>query len=111
MSTKGECTFPKPKIIEIGIRMGYSFVHIEGDNSTVIEGIHNKAQGCSPPFVLLDLVLQLSQSFLGFKCSSIRRSGNTVAHMVARWNAHTVGENVYMNPFLQSLVTLATLDL
>ncbi|CAO2816134.1 unnamed protein product [Amaranthus hypochondriacus] len=97
--------------VEVAIRMGYRFVHLEGDNATVIEYINKGAASCSPLFLLLDRVLQLSQSFLGFKCSSIRRSGNTVAHMVARWNSHTGGDNIYMHPFPQSLVTLASIDL
>lgn len=72
--------------VETTIRMGYSFVHLEGDNANVIKGITNEAKGCSPFFLLLDRVLHLSNSFLGFKCSSIRRSGNTATHMVARRN-------------------------
>ncbi|CAO2824973.1 unnamed protein product [Amaranthus hypochondriacus] len=70
--------------LEIAIRMGYSLVHLEGDNVNVMRGIANEDSGCSPYFLLLDRVLELSNSLLGFRCSAIHRSDNTTAHMIAR---------------------------
>ncbi|CAO2814541.1 unnamed protein product [Amaranthus hypochondriacus] len=96
--------------VEMAIRLGYSYIHLEGDSLAVMQGLTNKTPGCSPFYLLLDRLSSMRSSFMGFRCSFVRRSGNTATHLVARWYSNSVGENVFMSPFPCSLVTLAALD-
>ena len=97
--------------IEVAIFLGYSYIHLEGDILNVMNCINGKPTGCSPFFLLLDRLYHLILSLFGFYSSVVRRSGNTAAHMVARWNSGSVRETIYMYPFPQSFVTLILLDL
>ena len=47
--------------LEIAIRMGYSFIHLVTDNSSVIQGIFNESSGFSPFYLMLDSVLHLQK--------------------------------------------------
>ena len=58
-----------------------------------------------------DSIFALSTCFLNFSCSFVRRNGNSVAHLIARWDTILVNEKIYMDPFPQGLQTLAELDL
>ncbi|CAO2815930.1 unnamed protein product [Amaranthus hypochondriacus] len=98
--------------LALAISLGYSHVHLEGvDNVSVWANIKNRQPGFSPFFLLLDRIDQLVSTLSGFKCSFIRRCGNTAAHLVARWNSGSFGETIYMYHFPQSLVTLNSLDI
>lgn len=76
--------------VELALRMGYNQIHLEGDNAAVSKACTNASNGCSPFYVLLDRILSLIPYFGGFRSSVVRRSGNTTAHMVVRWNVSTV---------------------
>lgn len=52
-----------------------------------------------------------STLFTGFMCSDVKRGGNTVAHLVARWDMGPHHQKVCMDSFPQSDQTLADLDL
>ncbi|CAO2820766.1 unnamed protein product [Amaranthus hypochondriacus] len=97
--------------LELARRLGYSHVILEGDCSTVIHGIWQCPRGFSPFFLILDYIQSLLPSFLGFRCSLIRRQCITVAHFMAQWNLETCGEIVLMDPFLSSLVSLTLSDI
>ena len=97
--------------VELAIRMGYSHIILKEDNATVFNGIGKQATGLAPSFVLFDRINSLKTFFAGFKCNLVGRNGNTVAHLVARWNLGMMGDFVFMSPFLQSFVTVIDLDL
>ncbi|XP_057550422.1 uncharacterized protein LOC130828448 [Amaranthus tricolor] len=97
--------------VELAIRLGFSHIHLEGDNVVVFKEITNSSSGFSPFYVLLDQIRSLLSSFRGVRRSVVRRSGNTAAHMVARWNLGSFGDTIYMHYFPQSLISLVTLDL
>ncbi|CAO2839110.1 unnamed protein product [Amaranthus hypochondriacus] len=71
----------------------------------------NNSKGCSSSFVLLDKLQSLILAMSGFWSSVVCRSGNTIAHLVARWNSNSLGETILMYPFPHHLVSLATIDI
>lgn len=85
--------------LEVATRMGFDHIHLEGDAQAVITTIRRKDMGLSPIFSLYDLVHVLSDNFDGFSCSVVRRSGNTVAHYVDRWDTSISHEKICMEPF------------
>lgn len=97
--------------VEVACRLGFTHIHLEGDNTTVFKNISKQPAGLSPFYVLLDRLKYLLNSFVGVRHSVVRRSGNTAAHMVARWNVGSFGDTVYIHPFPQTLVSLVTIDL
>ncbi|CAO2828108.1 unnamed protein product [Amaranthus hypochondriacus] len=97
--------------LEIAQRMEFTHIVLEGDAQTVINTIARKDSGLAPIFSMYDSVHVLSSFFGTFSCSAIRRSGNTVAHMVARWDTGIAHEKICMEPFPTSLRALADLDL
>lgn len=66
--------------------------------------------GASPIYHIYDDIIKLSKSFNVFVSTHIKRVGNTVAHLVARWDTKGSSELVCMNSFPQSILTLAELD-
>ena len=97
--------------VEVAIRMSFSHIQLKGDNVAVFKALTSSSHGFSPFYILLDRIRSMLISFRGVRRSVVRHSGNTVAHMVARWNMSSIGDTIYMHPFPQSLVTLSTLDL
>ncbi|CAO2813967.1 unnamed protein product [Amaranthus hypochondriacus] len=97
--------------VEVALRMGYSRIVLEGDCATVIHGIQHNHTGFTPHYALHDAIAKHKVSFAIFTCNFVCRNCNIVAHLVARWNSGRIGETIFMYPFLQSLVTLASFDL
>ncbi|XP_021745098.1 uncharacterized protein LOC110711034 [Chenopodium quinoa] len=97
--------------LQIARRLGYTRIQVESDALNVVSGVKLKANGCSPFFLIIDDIIALSLLFDFFSISHVRRSGNTVAHLVARWETNNCDELVCFGPFPQSLLTLAELDL
>lgn len=89
--------------LEVAIRMGFNHLHLEGGNVTVFKALTNVSPGCSSFHILLDCFSALRSYFIGFRSCIVRRSGNTTAHMVARWNLSFVGDTIYMLPSLKVL--------
>lgn len=96
--------------IEVAIHMGYSHIVLEGDCAFVIKGIQDDSSGFASPYVLFDYIAAQKLVFDDFRCNLVRRNCNTAAHLVARWNSGRLGETIFMYPFPQSLVTLASID-
>ncbi|CAO2817780.1 unnamed protein product [Amaranthus hypochondriacus] len=97
--------------MDLAFCLGYSYIILEGDSATVINGIRRHLSRYFPLFLLFDYIETLKPFFLGFRCSLVRKNGNMVAHLVARWNSSRIGKSVFVSPFPQSLVSLASLDL
>lgn len=95
---------------EIAIKLGYHYIHLEGDSTIVFKACSNISQGCSPFQLLVDRLHSKLSGFRGVRYRVVRRHGNTTAHLVARWNLGSVGETLYLYSLPHSLVTLATLD-
>lgn len=97
--------------LEVAKRMGYEAIHLEGDSMTVLNLINKMEDGLTYLHAVLDAILELRCCFSDFNCSFVRRHGNTVAHMVARWDTGNAMEKICMAPFPPSLQTLVDLDL
>ncbi|XP_021836344.2 uncharacterized protein [Spinacia oleracea] len=72
--------------LQIAQRFGYNSVWLEGDAINVVKAVENASDGFSPIFLIYDDISRLSKSFDNFIFSHVRRVGNTVAHLVARWD-------------------------
>lgn len=97
--------------LEIARIFGYDRIHLEGDALSVINAVKRNNIGLAPIFNLYESLEDFSNCFLGFMCSFVRRSGNIVAHMIARWDTSVAPEKVCMDPFPDSLRALIDLDL
>lgn len=96
--------------LEIARRFGYDNVHLEGDSLTVIKAISRQDRGYAHIHLLFDQLIRSAFNFNAFSCSFVRRHGNTVAHMVARWDTGFANEKICIEPFPLSLLTLVDLD-
>ncbi|XP_021836918.2 uncharacterized protein [Spinacia oleracea] len=95
----------------IARRFGYTNVWLEGDALAVAKAVDANTKGLSPLFLIYDDIGDIGKQFSAFIISHIRRAGNTVAHLVARWDTRGSTELICMNSFPQSINTLAELDL
>lgn len=96
--------------VELVVRLGYQWVHLEGDSLSVVRAIENREAGLSHIHLVFDDIFRLSSSFDDFGCSFVRRNGNSLAHHVARWETGNASEKICMEPFPQSVLALANVD-
>ncbi|XP_021859944.2 uncharacterized protein [Spinacia oleracea] len=97
--------------LQLARRLGYNMVWLESDALCVVNAVDSNQEGMSPLFTLLDDIRKLAKCFSTFVISHVKMAGNTVAHLVARWDTKDSNELVCMNSFPQSITTLAELDL
>lgn len=97
--------------LEIAHRMVFDHRILEGDAQTVINTIKRKESGLPLIYSLYESLHVLSSYFVSFSFNDVRRSGNTVAHMVARWDTVISHEKICIEPFPSSLRALVDLDL
>ncbi|CAO2821249.1 unnamed protein product [Amaranthus hypochondriacus] len=97
--------------LKVAKRMGLDNIHLEGDALNVIVALKKKNRGLAPVHLIFDSCLDVLSSFDFTTFSFVRRVGNTVAHMVARWDTDLNIEKVCMPPFPECLLTLEELDL
>lgn len=90
---------------------GFDHIILEGDAQSVVNSINKKERGLSPIFALYDYIHVLSSHLVRFTCSAVRRSGNTVAHLIARMDTGEAHEKICMEPFPPGLLALVDLDL
>ncbi|KAL2935796.1 hypothetical protein RDABS01_018914 [Bienertia sinuspersici] len=65
-------------------RLGFLRIILECDAIGVINAINSKKQGETPIFLLFEDIQSYIRCFDDFLCSHVKRTGNTVAHLVAR---------------------------
>ena len=97
--------------IQVARRAGYDKVWVESDAQTVVRSVQSKEYGLAPIYLIYEDIRNLAKSFIYFHFSHVKRAGNTVAHLVARWDTRSSDELVCMFPIPQSIMTLAELDL
>ncbi|CAO2813444.1 unnamed protein product [Amaranthus hypochondriacus] len=97
--------------LEVCKRMGFMKIHVEGDALNVISAIIRREAGRAPIYLIYESLFSLIDTFDDVHVSFVRRGGNTVAHMVARWETDFAREKVCMPPFPDCLRSLAALDL
>ena len=92
----------------MGLRI---YIWLEGDALEVVQEVRKELEGFTPLYLLYDDIRRLSHGFRNFKFSHVKREGNTVAHLMARRDTSDNAEIICMDPFPQSLITLAEFDL
>ena len=97
--------------VELATRLGYGNVIFEGDALMVVNALKNKSEGGSPIFQIFSDIHRLCLGFESFSFLHVKRAGNCVAHLLARWECVSNSEIVWFESFPQSISTLADLDL
>lgn len=95
---------------EIAHRLGYKHVILECDVVNVISTIKKEVVGFSPLFLFYEDIKRLKSYFESFDCAHIRRTCNTIAHWIARWDINVGDERVWTSCFPGYVTTLANLD-
>ena len=97
--------------VELACRFGYGNLIFEGDALLVVNAVKNKCDGGSPMFHIFSDINRMCLSFESLSFSHVKRAGNCVAHLLARWECAGNTEFVWFESFPQSISTLAELDL
>ncbi|CAO2828302.1 unnamed protein product [Amaranthus hypochondriacus] len=97
--------------LQVALKTGCENIHLEGDSLSVISAINHEVEGRAPIHLFYDCILELCSNVRGFVCSFVRRNGNSLAHLVDRWDTGLADEKICMEPFPQGLQTLANLDI
>lgn len=97
--------------VELATRLGYGNIIFEGDSLLVVNALKNQSEGGSPIFHIFNDIQRLCLDFVSFSFSHVKRAGNCVAHLLARWECAGNSEFVWFESFPQSIATLAELDL
>ncbi|XP_021758506.1 uncharacterized protein LOC110723456 [Chenopodium quinoa] len=109
-----------PEVVEVMVvryalmlahRLGYSRIMVESDAINVIKAVNLKEYGRSPIFSVYDDICIDRAKFEFCTFSHIKRSCNTVAHLIARWDTGENVELVHLSSFPQGLLSLAEMDL
>ncbi|KAL2906077.1 Mitogen-activated protein kinase kinase 9 [Bienertia sinuspersici] len=88
-------------------RLGFSKIVLEIDALNVAQAIKTEATGSAPIFLIYEDIKLYKQMFEDFSCNHVKRSGNAIAHLIARWNCDDCNEYVRVCSFPQSILTLA----
>ena len=89
--------------LELAGRSGFAHVALEGDSLEVINAVKTRGSGLSPSFRIFSDIITLASSLESFFISHIKRAGNVVAHLLARWDCPSGNEIVWMDYFPQSI--------
>lgn len=72
--------------MQVARRMGHVEMMVESDALTVVRSINNNITGFSPLLLYYEDIARMKRECVFFNCSHVRRAGNTVAHLITRWN-------------------------
>ncbi|KAL2938532.1 hypothetical protein RDABS01_021981 [Bienertia sinuspersici] len=97
--------------VSMARKMGFNKVILEADALRVTMAVKFLAEGCPPIFLIYDDIHKICTSFDFFQCNHVKRSGNVVAHRIARWDTNGSDEFVCIDAIPQSIRTLAELDI
>ena len=87
--------------LESAARYGFEYVQLECDALNMLTAINGGMDGSSPLHLIYDSIVALCPNFMGFSCSFVKRNGNTLVHLVARWDIGSANEKIWMDPFPQ----------
>lgn len=91
--------------LQIAITFDFEYIHLEGDSLLFISVTHSREDGRAHIHLFYDTIFALCSNVRGFNCSFVKRDGNSLAHLVARWDTGVADENIYMGLFPQGLQT------
>ncbi|KAL2938556.1 hypothetical protein RDABS01_022005 [Bienertia sinuspersici] len=92
-------------------RLGYERIILESDALSSVQAIMANRSGRSPIYCIYEEITVEKSFFESFNINHVRRSGNTLAHCVARWSINDCIEYVWWGAFPQSFNILAEMDM
>ena len=84
---------------------------MESDNASVISNIQKGSFGLSPLFLLYEDVLHVVSSFVCISFSFVKRSGNSIAHHLAKWGSLLVDEQVLLENYPSVISSFVSADI
>lgn len=75
--------------------MGFSKVVLECDATNFVRSINSRMAGFSPLLLFYEDIARIKGAFDFFNCVHVRRAGNMIAHLVARWNTDDLSQVMY----------------
>ncbi|KAL2903383.1 3-methylorcinaldehyde synthase tropA [Bienertia sinuspersici] len=97
--------------VTIARRLNFNSIILECDSSNTHSLINAQQEVLSPLLVIVKDIHVLMSGFSYFKCFLVRRSSNTIAHLVARLDTIGCNERVFLGSFPQSVLTLAEMNI
>ena len=97
--------------VEVTLRLGYDNVIFEGDALAVVQAVKNNVVCVAPLFRVFYDIRRCARNFVVFSFLHVKRAGNVVAHLLARWECPRNSEIVWLDNFPQSITTLVDIDL
>ncbi|XP_021726211.1 uncharacterized protein LOC110693398 [Chenopodium quinoa] len=119
-AAKRKAAIAAPEVVEamavryaimLAHRLGYSRIMVESDAINVIKAVNSKEHGRSPIYSVYDDICIDRAKFEFCTFSHIKRSCNTMAHLIARWETGENVELVRLSSFPQGILSLAEMDL
>lgn len=95
----------------VTLELGYGNVELEVDALNLVKALHVRSFGRAPIDLLYEDISLLGDGFTSFTVSHVKRGGNSVAHLIARYMSSNGYEQLYVDDFPQGVLALAELDL
>ncbi|KAL2900792.1 Down syndrome critical region protein 9 [Bienertia sinuspersici] len=93
------------------IQLGFKYIILESDAVSLVSAIKHNSGNFSPLFIFYDEIRRMKNSIEHFDVCHVNRGGNTIAHLVARWDVDPDHDFICNSSFPQSILALAELDL
>lgn len=97
--------------LKVARELGYASVEVEGDSLVAIQALKREQRGCSDFDLIIDDVLELATSFDKVVWSFVKRSGNSVAHMLAHLQPWEIGRRLWVDDIPNDVISLALKDI
>ena len=97
--------------LRLAKEMDFAKVIVESDSLVVIQALRNKSGGSSDFGLIVDDILAFCCSFELVCWSFVKRSGNTVAHILAHFQPWEVGKRVWVDDIPCDVLAIASKDM
>ena len=89
---------------------GFRVVELETDALSLSKAVAARRWGCAPLDLIIEDICLLGAEFSSFECFHVKRGGNSVAHLMARYLPMTGREQIFVENFPPGILALAELD-
>ena len=95
------------RAVEFAMEAGFTEIILEGDNVNVMKAIMGPGTNSSRLGYVYEYICCIGRGFRAFSVSHVRRTANCVAHSLAKFAKHIIGERIWMEesppPALEAL--------
>jgi hypothetical protein len=91
--------------------IGFESIELEGDAREIILALGSSAEADSIYGNMVSETRQMLESFPSWRVSHVRREGNTVAHLLAKFAFSLQSQHVWLNSCPSMLVNAVNADL